>query len=99
MVYVKPTYEALEPISLSYLWGHRSRFGGAPILPHTPRLDPADNAALTSPGLSLGRPPLPGTLAYLTDSGAGAAGGSFHKALSLRPRLTSTVLDVHRREQ
>lgn len=45
-MYVKSTYEDLEPLFSSYLWAYCPRFEGAPVRPHAPRLDPDENSAL-----------------------------------------------------
>ena len=45
-MYVKSTHEDLEPLFSSYLWAYCSRFEGAPVRPHAPRLDPDEKSAL-----------------------------------------------------
>ena len=46
IMYVKSTHEGLEPLFSSYICVYRSRFEGAPVRPHAPRLDPDENPAL-----------------------------------------------------
>ena len=54
IMYVESTYEDLEPLFSSYLWAYRSRFEGAPVRPHAPRLDPDENSVLARLGFPSG---------------------------------------------
>jgi hypothetical protein len=54
IMYVESTYKGLEPLFSSYLWAYRSRFEGAPVRPHAPRLDPDENSVLARLGFSSG---------------------------------------------